>query len=203
MGGTSISNAVLKQNGQLVEVEKQRECRGGRPGQGRVGGTVMSVAQQDGRGVGTSSEQVVVLNLGDEQYGVDIGRVQEIIRPQVITRVPHTPAFVEGIINLRGRVIPVIDLCARFGLPRREQTKETRIAVSDVAGVTVGLVVDGVSEVLRIDRACIEPPSPIVAGVDSSFIRGIAKLDGRLVILLEVDRILSREEHGALASERQ
>ncbi len=163
----------------------------------------MSVAQQDGRGVGTSSEQVVVLNLGDEQYGVDIGRVQEIIRPQVITRVPHTPAFVEGIINLRGRVIPVIDLCARFGLPRREQTKETRIAVSDVAGVTVGLVVDGVSEVLRIDRACIEPPSPIVAGVDSSFIRGIAKLDGRLVILLEVDRILSREEHGALASERQ
>ncbi|MCS7002942.1 MAG: chemotaxis protein CheW [Dehalococcoidia bacterium] len=145
-------------------------------------------------------EQVVVLKLGDEHYGVDISRVQEIIRPQAITRVPHAPVFVEGIINLRGRVIPVIDLRKRFGLPKGEMTKETRIAVTDIAGTTVGLVVDGVSEVLRVERACIEAPSPVVTGVDADFIRGIAKLEDRLVILLELDHVLGKDEHAALAA---
>ena len=147
-----------------------------------------------------AEEQLVVFDLGAESYGVEIGRVQEIIRMTSITRLPRAPEFVEGVINLRGRVIPVIDLRKRFGLPGEDEAKGSRIVVMDVADQTLGMVVDGVSEVLRISAKEVEPPSPVVTTIDSDYLRGIAKLEGRLIILLDLDRLLSWDERGQLAA---
>ncbi len=148
--------------------------------------------------VADKEEQLVVFDLGEEVYGIDISRVQEIIRMQSITQVPGAPSFVEGVINLRGKIIPVVDLHRRFGLPPADSTKASRIVVVETDGHTIGMVVDAVSEVLRIPGDCIEPPSPIVAGVDSEYLRGIAKLEGRLVILLQLDKVLTSEQKAAL-----
>jgi len=148
--------------------------------------------------------QLVVFDLADEHYGVEIGAVESIIKLQTITRVPHAPQFVEGITNLRGTVLPVIDLRKRFGLPIKEATRETRIVVAEMDDTQVGMMVDAVTEVLRVDEEAIEPPSPIVATVDSAFITGIAKLDdgqdgaGRLIILLDLAKVLSPEEQSSL-----
>jgi len=142
--------------------------------------------------------QLVVFQLGAELYGCDISRVHEIIRLQSVTRVPRAPAFVEGVINLRGKVIPVVDLRRRFGLPTAEHTRASRIVVVEIGDQVVGIVVDGVSEVLRVNSSIVEPPSPVVAGIDSEYLHGIAKLADRLVILLDLDRILARDERRAL-----
>lgn len=142
--------------------------------------------------------QLVVFQLGAEFYGVDIARVHEIIRLQTITRVPRAPAFVEGVINLRGKVIPVVDLRRRFGLESSEHTRASRIVVVEIGDNVVGVIVDGVSEVLRVTGASIEPPSPVVAGIESEYIYGIARLDDRLVILLDLDRVLVLADRRAL-----
>jgi purine-binding chemotaxis protein CheW len=142
--------------------------------------------------------QLVVLQLGAELYGVDIARVHEIIRMQSVTRVPRSPEFVEGVINLRGKVIPVVDLRRRFGLTIADHTRASRIVVVELGDQVVGIVVDGVSEVLRINQATVEPPSPVVAGIDSEYLHGIAKLADRLIMLLDLDRILARDERRAL-----
>jgi purine-binding chemotaxis protein CheW len=149
-------------------------------------------------GSGGEERQLVVFQLGAELYGVEIARVHEIIRLQAVTRVPRAPAFVEGVINLRGKVIPVVDLRRRFGLPSAEHTRASRIVVVEIGDQVVGTIVDGVSEVLRVNNAIVEPPSPVVAGVDSEYLHGIARLPDRLVILLDLDRILAREERRAL-----
>lgn len=143
-------------------------------------------------------QQLVVFDLAGEHYGVDIAAVEGIIKLQAITSVPHAPAFVEGVTNLRGKVLPVIDLRKRFGLPQAQPTKDSRIVVVEMNGATVGMVVDGVSEVLRVGAEAIEPPSPIVTTVDSAFIRGIAKVGERLVILLDLGKVLSAEETASL-----
>jgi purine-binding chemotaxis protein CheW len=147
--------------------------------------------------------QLVVFNLANEDYGVDIAAVDGIVKMQAITHVPHTPSFVEGITNLRGEVLPVVDLRRRFGLPQEEATKDTRIVNVEVDGVRVGMVVDAVSEVLRVAEEDIEPPSPIVTTVDSAFIAGIAKVDERLIILLDLARVLSTEEQAELQTLHQ
>ena len=134
--------------------------------------------------------QLVSFRLEDEEYGIEILRVQEIIRRQELTRVPNAPQYVEGVINLRGKVIPVIALRKRFGLPGRDQDKHTRIVVSEVGGTVVGFEVDAVSEVLRIRRVTIEPP-PWVSRVDRDFIGGVGKLEGRLLILLNLESFLA------------
>jgi len=143
--------------------------------------------------------QLVVFELGDESYGVDISRVQDINRMQEITEIPHAPESVVGVINLRGRVIPVIDLRKRFGLPDAVHTKDTRIVVVHLDGNLIGVIVDAVSQVLRIPADIVEPPSPVLAGVDSRYLRGIAKLDDKLVILLDLDFVLSRREQEAIS----
>lgn len=143
---------------------------------------------------GAREEQLVVFMLGDEVYGVDIARVQEIIRPPAITRVPRTPEFVEGVINLRGKITPVMDLRKRFGLTVSDRSRNTRIVVVEISGQMVGLIVDGVSEVLRVPAEAIEPPSALVTTVDSAYLRAIAKLGERLIILLDLDRILGRKD---------
>jgi purine-binding chemotaxis protein CheW len=143
-------------------------------------------------------QQMVVFELSGEHYGVSISAVESIIKMQAITVVPHAPAFVEGVTNLRGKVLPVIDLRARFGLDARQQSKDSRIVVVAIQKTEVGMIVDSVSEVLTIADEDIEPPPPMVTTVDSAFITGIAKLDKTLVILLDLSRVLSMDEQVAL-----
>lgn len=142
--------------------------------------------------------QLVTFSTGDEEFGVDILKVQEIILPMAITKVPKAPEFVEGVINLRGKVIPVIDLRRRFGLKSRAQDKYTRIIVIEINLMIVGFVVDSISEVLRIPASTVEPPPPVVAGLESEYISGVGKLEDRLLILLDLDCLLSREDQEAL-----
>lgn len=142
--------------------------------------------------------QLVVFELANEHYGVDIGAVESIIKMQTITVVPQAPMFVEGVTNLRGSVLPVVDLRKRFGLVEEETTKNSRIVVVAIDGVKVGMTVDGVSEVLRVAEEAIEPPPPMVTTVDTVYITGIAKLDGKLVILLDLGKVLSLEEKSEL-----
>jgi purine-binding chemotaxis protein CheW len=142
--------------------------------------------------------QLVVCALGNEHYGLDIAAVESIIKMQPITFVPRAPEFVEGVTNLRGKVLPVIDLHKRFGLPPRETSKDTRIVVVEISGNTVGVIVDGVSEVLHLDPGSVEPPSPLVTTVDSSFIQGIAKMEQQLIILLDLSKVLSTSEQSEL-----
>ena len=143
--------------------------------------------------------QLVTFRIGEEEFGVDILRVQEIIRIMEITRVPKSPDFVEGVINLRGKVIPIIDLRKRFGLEVKEHDKHTRIIVIEMNNMIVGFVVDAVSEVLRIPADTVEPPPPaVMGGIDSEYINGVGKLEDRLLILLDLDKLLSQEEQAEL-----
>ncbi len=143
--------------------------------------------------------QLVSFNLGTEEFAVDIAAVQEIVRMPEITKVPRSAAFVEGVVNLRGKIIPVVDLRKRFGLAVNPSTKSTRIIIVTIGGRTVGMIVDGVSEVLRLGTDAVEAaPELVTSAIDASFIRGIAKLEGRLLILLDLDLILNQEEVRAL-----
>lgn len=135
--------------------------------------------------------QLVTFRIGEEEFGVDILAVQEIIRLMQITMVPRAPEFIEGVINLRGKVIPVINMRRRFNKAQLEPDSSTRIVVMELEQKIVGFLVDGVSEVLRIPESTVEDPPPVVAGIGSEYIRGIGKLDNRLLILLNLDHLLS------------
>jgi purine-binding chemotaxis protein CheW len=134
--------------------------------------------------------QLVTFGLGSEEYAVDILKVREINRPREITKIPNAPPYLDGVINLRGRVIPVINLRKNFSLPHRENDGRTRIMIMDMQGLTIGVVVDYVSEVLRISPDIVDP-APAMASEDAGndFIRGIAKMEDRLVILVDLDSI--------------
>jgi len=137
--------------------------------------------------------QLVSFQLAQEEYGIEINKVQEIILVGEITQVPQTPAYVKGLINLRSTVIPVVDLRLRFGLSESEPTDDTRIVVINTSGKTIGLIVDAVSEVLRISNGQIAPPPPSVAGVGKDYLTGLVKLESRLLILLDIEKILNDE----------
>lgn len=143
--------------------------------------------------------QVVVFDLSGESYGVNIAAVESIIKMQPITRLPQAPGFVEGVTNLRGKVLPVVDLRKRFGLPTQLADKNSRIIVTTVSTTEVGMIVDGVSEVLTIPEQAVETAPTITTTVDSTFITGIAKIDQRLIILLDLEKILSSQEQVSLA----
>jgi purine-binding chemotaxis protein CheW len=144
--------------------------------------------------------QLVSFNVGSEEFGVDVLKVQEINRMVEITRVPQAPRYVEGVINLRGRVIPIIDLRKRFNLESREHDKNTRIVVVDIDGNSIGLVVDSVSEVLRLPSSCIEPPPEIVASINSDYVKGVAKLEDRLLISLDLSKVVDIGKVSTIAS---
>ncbi|OGU62692.1 MAG: chemotaxis protein CheW [Ignavibacteria bacterium GWF2_35_20] len=139
--------------------------------------------------------QLVSFFIGSEEFGVDILYVQEINRMLQVTKVPNAPDFVKGVINLRGRVIPVIDLRLRLGMPPKEHDKNTRIIVIEVGGKTVGFIVDSVNEVLRIPKSVTEAPPELAMGINSEYIQSVGKLEDRLLILIDLEKILTVDEH--------
>jgi purine-binding chemotaxis protein CheW len=134
--------------------------------------------------------QLVTFRLGEEEYAIDILTIQEVNRWSSVTAMPNAPHAVDGIINLRGRVIPVINLRKRFGLPF-ESPEQSRIMVVNACGTTVGLIVDNVSEVLRIASSTIEPPPEMGVGAANSYVTGIGKLENRLLLLIDIELLLS------------
>jgi len=138
--------------------------------------------------------QMVIFELAGEFYGVNIAAVESIIKLQAITKMPRSPEFIEGIINLRGKTLAIVDLRKRFGLPSTDNGGSSRIIVVGVGDVEVGLIVDGVSEVLTVPQQAIQPTPALTSTVDSAFITAIAKIDQRLVILLDLEKILSIRE---------
>jgi len=144
--------------------------------------------------------QLVSFKIGDEEFGVDILSVQEINRMSQITKVPNTSDFIEGVINLRGKIISVIDLRVKLGMIRKEYGKNTRIIVVDIKGQTLGFIVDEVNEVLRIPQEIIEAPPDMVGGVNCDYITSIGKLEDRLLILLDLEKILFATEFNVLAT---
>ena len=142
----------------------------------------------------TGDLQVVRFKLADQDYGVSIMQVQSIDNLVPITKMPRTPEFVEGVINIRDEVIPVIDLRKRFELETREADSDTRIINVEMDGKKVGIIVDEVSDVATISRGIIDPAPHMVVGIDSEYIEGVAKLEDGLLILLDIDRIMNPEE---------
>lgn len=138
--------------------------------------------------------KVIVFRLKDEEYGVEVQQVRSIEKLEHITRVPRTPKFVKGVINLRGIVTPIIDLRKRFDLEESEYSESTRIIIVAVNDLEVGLIVDAANDVIDIPVDAIEPPPEVVGGVEAAYLRGVAKLDKRLLILLNLDKVLSTEE---------
>lgn len=138
--------------------------------------------------------QLVSFKIGEEEFGIDILTVQEINRMLQITKVPNTPEFIEGVINLRGRIIPVLDLRVKLGMTKKSHGKNTRIVVVNLNDRTIGFIVDEVSEVLRIPKNITETPPDMVGGVNSDYITSIGKLEDRLLILLDLEKILSTSE---------
>lgn len=138
--------------------------------------------------------QLVTFKMGTEEYAVDILKVQEINRMSEIAKVPNAPQYVEGVINLRGRVIPVVSLRKRFGFTEKDQDAQSRIIIMDIQGITIGVIVDSVSEVLRIPSNTVEPAPHFSSELGSEFITGIAKMEDRLIILIEMDLLIERSE---------
>ena len=162
--------------------------------------TMVDIKAKSNQSGGEDLLQLVSFKIGDEEFGVNILKVQEINRMLEVTRVPNAPEYVDGVINLRGKVIPIIDLRRRFGMERKEHDKNTRIVVVELSGKVVGFVVDAVSEVLRIPQSVTEPPPPIVAGVKTDYITAVGKLEDRLLILLDLESVLSVEGTTACAA---
>lgn len=144
--------------------------------------------------------QLVVFRLHNEEFGVEITDVREIVKPRHITRLPHVADYIEGVTNLRGEVIPVICLRKRFGLEPQEETQDTRIIMLEIDDGMVGFIVDAVTETLRLPEDAIDPPPSNIAGLRADYLAGVGKIDDRLLILLEVDKILSSQEKIELQS---
>jgi purine-binding chemotaxis protein CheW len=142
-------------------------------------------------GATTDGNQFLTFTIGDELYGVDILRVQEIKGYTAVTRIPNTPPYIKGVLNLRGTIVPIVDLRTKFGMPTVDYTAVTVIIVVVVRDKVMGLVVDAVSEVLNIDKRDIQPPPQFGEKVDVSMLNGIGKSGDKLVALLDIDRLLA------------
>ena len=154
---------------------------------------------QDHRAAAEATEHLATFFLDREEYGVDVRQVQEIRRMTEITSVPRAPEFIRGVINLRGRILPVLDLKRKLGLGEVEACRATRIVVVRVKERLLGLLVDGASQVLKVEVSRIEPPPEEVVEKGGDYIRGVAKLDDRLIILVDLERLLAHELRAASA----
>ncbi len=159
-----------------------------------------TVMEQNSVSEVAGSLQLVSFCLAEEEYGIEITKIREIILMGEITQVPETPHYVKGLINLRSTVIPVIDLRTRFGMPEAELTDESRIMVLHVGTKTIGIIVDAVSEVLRVTQDQIAPAPSTVAGLGQEYLTGLVKLEERLLIMLDINKLLGEEETEALAA---
>jgi purine-binding chemotaxis protein CheW len=164
----------------------------------------MKPPQASASGMEETASKYMTFKLAKEEYGVEILKVTELIGLLEMTRVPCAKPYIRGLINLRGKVIPVVDLRTKFGMPRTEPTSQTVIIVVQIAfaagNVTMGILVDEVLEVRAIPKGEIEPPPALPSDVDISFIRGVGKADKRIVFLLDIDRVLSLEERSEVLS---
>ncbi len=142
-------------------------------------------------GVTTDEQQTVVFRLGGESYGIEIFRVNEIIRIREITPIPRTESHIRGLVNLRGKTIPVVDLRARLNMASQEDSDTTRIIVVEGEHGNVGIVVDAVTEVITLENQQIEDTPPLVANLSTDFVRGVAKEEGHLITLLDLDKALA------------
>lgn len=158
-----------------------------------------SGSEERSGGAGGQQLQLVTFEIGAEEFGVDILAVHEINRMMALTRVPQSPPEVEGVINLRGKIIPVMDLRKRFGLGQAAVSEHSRIVVVEVHHHVVGFIVDRVHEVLRIDSSIVEPAPAMACSIDSDFIAGVGKLEGRLLILLDLNKLFEPEQVAAAA----
>ncbi len=138
--------------------------------------------------------QLVTFTIGDEEYAIDILKVQEINKQLEITEIPNTPYYVKGIINLRGSVLPIVDLRAKLGIPPKENDKETRIIVVELNDSKIGFIVDKVNEVLRIPASITEPPPKIITGKNEAIFNAVAKLEDRLIVLIDLEKAFTEEE---------
>ena len=139
--------------------------------------------------------QLAIFQLAGEEFGVDIMQVQEIIRMPTITRIPQSPGYVEGIINLRGKIIVVINLDTRFSMNSKDLDDNSRIIVVEIGETVVGMIVDSVSEVIRLPMKNVEPaPEMVSTKIHADYLKGVGKIDERLLILLDLEKVLSEEE---------
>lgn len=138
-----------------------------------------------------SSRQLVVFLLGNEEYAIDISCAQEIIRVPGLTKLPNTPEFIEGVFNLRGKVIPVIDLKKRFGFGQSEKKDDRRLLVLDLGQMKLGIIVDDVSEVIKIDEKTIQSISNEISGISKNSIEGISIVEQRIIMILDADQLKS------------
>lgn len=143
--------------------------------------------------------QMVTFGIAGENYAFDILKVKEIIMMTSITRMPKCPDFIEGVVNLRGQVIPIIDLRKRFLLSTKEYDDNTRIIIVDISGETIGLIVDEVYQVMSIPESSISPPSAIIAGISSEYLQGIGRMGDKMLIILDLEKILTHEEKTEVA----
>lgn len=150
-------------------------------------------------GVKAAELQLVVFSLGREEFAVEVAQVREIMRMKEITRMPKSPHFVEGIINLRGQIIAVVDLAKRLNLEAGQRGGDARIIVVEAGEVRVGMIVNAVSEVLRIGVEAVEPSPTLAADVSAAYLQGVVKQDNRLIILLDLTKVLSLQEMAGLA----
>lgn len=157
--------------------------------------SVRTIAEEDRR-----AGKYLTFFLGEEEYGLEILKVREIIGIMRVTAIPRMPEYVNGVINLRGKVIPVVDLRSKFCMPSTEHTSETCIIVVNVSGSQIGIVVDRVSEVQEIRGDAIEDPPNVGAGTDTSFILGMGKAEGSVKILLDIDKVLVDTEFAQIIS---
>jgi purine-binding chemotaxis protein CheW len=145
------------------------------------------------------ARQIVVFQLASETYGLDIHKVYEIIMMPGITRIPRTPGFVEGVINLRGNIVPIFDLRKRLLLPPKNVDQDTRVIIVEIAHNTAGMIVDGVSEVMTLPEGKLEPPSPLVMNsVEGEYLEGVINLEEQLIIMLNLDNVFTVRERESL-----
>lgn len=147
---------------------------------------------------GAEEIQLVVFSIGREEFAVEVTQVREIMRMEEITRMPKSPHFVEGIINLRGQIIAVVELAKRLNLEAGERSSDTRIIVVEAEEIKIGMIVDSVSEVLRVSADAVEPSPTLATDVSAAYLRGVVKQDNRLIIMLDLTRVLSLQEMAGL-----
>lgn len=139
-------------------------------------------------------QQLVVFSMAKELYGVGIESIHEIVKVPDITEVPDAPPYLVGVINLRGKIVPVVDLRKRLSMPGTERTKASRVLITENTGRLLGLLVDAVSEVLKVQPEAVEPPPDMIASIGVEYIIGVAKIDPRLIILIDLKKVLSIED---------